>query len=165
METKKTTAEKIATTLAQIKERAAGIIADGQEHVPMLFLLDDELAPVSLAVLQMPQEDEAKDALVDMLVEHVLPGVYGFVLIMEAWVLSLKTKDWKGERPADSPDRTEAIVVQLELRDGTTVSRLWPIVRPENRLGEADSEADRVEGRFVGLMARAVAYEAQGTEH
>jgi len=101
------------------------------------------------------EKEIALDVVRDMFKEH---QVQRFVCVVEAWVVKgADPKALFAERPSQHPDRREVIRIQAEDRDGSVLSGMYYILRPEHgpaTLSELHEDPpDMVlAGRMMGLL-------------
>ena len=153
------------TSLARYAEwlnrRARLTFLQAGTHVELFFML----RPDGQAGLGAPPPGYDRDQLAAALREAIRANdIYGLVHICEAWTyLPRKPRDHtftqlvQGEMTVSElqpEDRTEALMVRMESRDGA--HRLWisPILRREGGadLGEPIDITDPPAGRFAGLF-------------
>ena len=119
-----------------LHREAVRMFMQDKTHVQILFLFSDD----GLASVNPVPANTAADALAAGVRQAVLEnGLYGVIMIAEAWTyLPKRAKDhtavqiMHGEmRVADlkDEDRTEALMLRMESRDGAHVTWLEPIIR------------------------------------
>lgn len=144
-----------------VEEARTNFLKDGT-HVELFFLYSQD----GQGSMGPPPPGMPKHQFVEALKETMRRnGTFGVVHISQAWI-------YVPPRPNDHTyrqilageiavselkegDKTEALVVRYECRDGT--QRMWicPIVRPKDgrvALGDALEMGDTAEGRFASLF-------------
>ena len=144
-----------------VEEARRNILMDGT-HVELFFLYDRN----GQGSMGPPPPGMPKHQFVEALKASIRQNdICGVVHIVEAWVYVPKKPNdhtmkqiLAGEMSVPDlkrGDKTEALVVRYECRDGT--QRMWisPIVRPKTggvALGDAREMGDKPEGRFASLF-------------
>lgn len=144
-----------------VEEARTTFLKDGT-HVELFFLCDGN----GQGSMGPPPPDMPKNQFVESLKESIRQNeIFGIVHVVEAWVFIPKHPNdhtyrqiLAGEIAVSElkkSDKTEALVVRYECRDGT--QRMWisTIVRPKTggvALGDALEMADEVKGRFGSLF-------------
>ena len=144
-----------------VEEARTTFLTDGT-HVELFFLFRED---GSYSMGPRPP-DMPKDQFVAVLRQRIRDdNTLGIVHIVEAWVYIPKTVNDHTARQLEAGemavsdlkrgDKTEALIVRYECRDGS--QRMWisPIVRPKAggvALGDALEMGETAEGRFASLF-------------
>ena len=144
-----------------VEEARRTFLTDGT-HVELFFLFQED----GNYSMGPPPPDMPKVQFVSVLRQKIrYDNTFGVVHILEAWVFIPKHPNdhtmkqiLAGEMAvADlkNGDKTEALVVRYECRDGS--QRMWisPIIRPKTggvALGDALEMGETAEGRFASLF-------------
>lgn len=144
----------------------------GCHNAKRLFLERGEVTPMWHAVpedgehllIATPWEDDDEKVIAIEYLRHKFKKlkVLRFVFIVEAWVVQMPEQVATNEagppwpRPSEHPDRREVVKIQAEDRDGSALSGMYYILRPEH--GPAtlspfhEDQFTSVAGRLTGLL-------------
>jgi hypothetical protein len=154
-------------TLDQIFDHGAAAaqeLFDQQGAVQPMWIAqtkDGGILPIIISNMERESKDAVIDELKRMFREH---DVVRYVSILEAWALSIKTKDALpdsvrlGAPISQHPDRREIIALVAEDKSEGVLSGHFFILRPEHGKPKL-SKLERMpknspqEGRFSGLLA------------
>jgi len=144
-----------------VEEARATFLKDGT-HVELFFLYRQD----GQGTMGNPPPKMDRDQFTQLLRQTIrMNDIYGVVHVVEAWVyVPKKPNDHTMKQILDGEmgvsdlkkgDKTEAMIVRYECRDGT--QRMWisPIVRPKTggvALGDAREMGETAEGRFGTLF-------------
>jgi hypothetical protein len=141
-----------------------------QKNSKRVFLEDGELVPIWHGVPEDPSaaqllicspwngDDEkyqAIETIRDVFKQH---RVVRYVFVVEAWAVTGKDPSIMRCRPSENPDRREILRIQAEDRDGSVLSGMYYILRPEH--GPAtlspfhEDPSDMLQaGRMMGMLS------------
>lgn len=144
-----------------VEEARTTFLKDGY-HTELFFLYRAD----GQGSMGNPPPKMARDQFTQLLRQTIrMNDIYGVVHVVEAWVyVPKKPNDHTmkqilagemGVSDLKKGDKTEALIVRYECRDGT--QRMWisPIVRPKAggvALGDALEMGETAEGRFASLF-------------
>jgi hypothetical protein len=120
---------------------------DGEELLPVLFVLHNSGESVIMPTLLFMQDDESKDSFVQFLRNLASnPDVLAFATVNEVWMSFVK-ENKEVVQPSLDPERTEAVMVKVDSRvSGSEVF----IAKIENKDLGSFEPMPNVAGRMAG---------------